>query len=295
MICKNFYQAIGNTPMLMLQSEPARIFLKLECFNPTGSVKDRAAKAMIEVAEKHGKLQACGMIVEPTSGNMGISLAAFAAARGYRCILVMPETMSVERRKLLEVYGAEVVLTSGGDGMDGAVRRAKEIATETGAFLPMQFENPANPAAHYKTTAPEIIADVRRVDAIVCGVGTGGTLTGIARYLKEHGAPKVFAVEPASSPVLSGGKAGKHGIQGIGAGFVPAVLDVSLIDEIIPVTDADAQSAALGFARSKGLFVGFSSGAALYAAQKIASRAEMREKNIVAILPDSGDRYLSLI
>lgn len=296
MVVRDLFQAVGNTPMLALREGDAHIFLKLECFNPTGSVKDRVAKAMIEVAEKRRLLRPDSVIIEPTSGNMGISLAAFSAARGYRCLLVMPETMSLERRKLLAAYGAQVVLTPGEEGMAGAVAKARELAREYGnSFLPMQFENPANPQAHYKTTAPEIAADVKRVDVVVCGVGTGGTLTGVARYFSEFSPAHIVAVEPASSPVLSGGKAGKHGIQGIGAGFLPPVLDRSLIGEIVTVTDDEARSEQAGLARNNGIFVGFSSGAALAAARRVAFRREMRGKNIVAVLPDSGDRYLSLL
>lgn len=295
MLLSALSEGIGNTPMLAYCTAPARIFLKLEGSNPTGSGKDRAALFMIEDAERRGVLKAGGTIVEPTSGNTGIGLAAIAAARGYRCVLVMPDSMSEERRKLLSVYGAELVLTEGRLGMDGAVARAKELARERNAFLPMQFENPANAEAHYRTTAPEILRDVPAPDAFVAGVGTGGTLTGVARYLKERTNAKIFAVEPAASPVLSGGKAGAHGIPGIGAGFVPALLDRTLIDETIPIGDKEAREAMLRLARTKGVFAGISSGAALAAAEQIASRGSFCAKTIVAVLPDSGDRYLSLL
>lgn len=293
---------VGNTPVIRLKNYEARhglnalLFAKAECFNPTGSSKDRAALFMIEDAERRGKLVRGGEIVEPTSGNTGISLAAFAAERGYKCVLVMPDSMSVERRKLLRVYGAELVLSPASEGMAGAVRRARELAAADGAFLPMQFENPMNAEAHYRTTGPELLRDMGEIDAFVAGVGTGGTLMGAGKFLKENCKRiELIAVEPAASPVLSGGKAGAHGIQGIGAGFVPALYSPALIDEVFPVSDENALSAMRELARTEGLFCGISSGAALYVATELAERAEYAGKRIAVLLPDSGDRYLSLL
>ena len=295
-------ELIGNTPLaeasniereLNLQ---ATVLVKLEYFNPTGSVKDRAAKAMIEDAEQKGLLKEGSVIIEPTSGNTGIGLASIAAAKGYRIILTMPETMSVERRNILKAYGAELVLTDGARGMKGAIARAEELAAEIpGSFIPGQFTNPANPAAHRASTGPEIWKDTDgKIDILVAGVGTGGTLTGVGEYLKEKN-PKirVTAVEPAGSPVLSEGTAGAHKIQGIGAGFVPEVLNTEIYDEVIQVKDEDAFEAAKLFARTEGILTGISSGAALYGAIDAARRPENKGKVIVAILPDSGDRYYS--
>lgn len=295
-------ELVGATPILELKKYAqklglkARIFAKLEAFNPTGSVKDRIAKAMIEDAEQRGALKTGSVIIEPTSGNTGIGLAAIAAAKGYRCILTMPETMSLERRKLLKAYGAEIVLTEGAKGMKGAIAKAQELAAVTeGSFIPSQFENPVNPEMHFRTTGPEIWKDLRgAVDIFVAGVGTGGTLTGAGKYLKaQNGSIKVVAVEPASSPVLSEGRAGAHKIQGIGAGFVPKTLDTSVYDEIIPVENEAAFGAGRELAKAEGVLAGISSGAALYAATQLAQREENAGKNIVVILPDSGDRYLS--
>lgn len=274
----------------------ARIFAKLEAFNPAGSIKDRVARAILDDAEKKGKLKRGSVIVEPTSGNTGIGLAMIAAARGYRVILTMPATMSEERKNLLRAYGAELVLTDGSRGMTGAIERAREIvATTKGAFLAGQFENPVNPLTHYKTTGPEIWRDSDgRVDLFVAGVGTGGTISGAGKYLKEQNPHiKVVAVEPAGSPVLSGGKAGMHGIQGIGAGFVPNTLDTHIYDEVIAVSDDDAVSAGKELGKTEGVLAGISSGAALFAAKSLAERKENAGKNIVAIFPDSGDRYYS--
>ena len=295
-------QLIGKTPLLELtniekeEKLEARLLAKLEYFNPAGSVKDRVAKAMIDDAEAKGLLKEGSVIIEPTSGNTGIGLAAVAAARGYRIIIVMPETMSVERRQLMKAYGAELVLTEGAKGMKGAIAKAEELAREIpGGFIPGQFVNPANPAAHKATTGPEIWADTAgEVDLFVAGVGTGGTVTGVGEYLKEKNpAVKVVAVEPAGSPVLSKGTAGAHKIQGIGAGFVPEVLNTAVYDEIIPVENEDAFAAGRRIGRSEGVLVGISSGAALYAAIELAKRPENKGKTIVALLPDTGDRYLS--
>ena len=295
-------QLIGRTPLLELarlaraEGLEARLLAKLECFNPAGSVKDRVARAMIGDGEARGLLKPGGTIIEPTSGNTGIGLAAVAAARGYRVIIVMPDTMSVERRRLMAAYGAELVLTPGAQGMAGAIQRAEELVREIpGSFLPGQFANPANPAAHRASTGPEIWADTEgRVDVFVAGVGTGGTITGVGEYLKsQNPSLRVVAVEPASSPVLSQGRAGKHGIQGIGAGFVPQALNTAIYDEILPVEDGDAFDTARRLGRTEGVLAGISSGAALWAALRIAKRPESRGKTIVALLPDGGDRYLS--
>ncbi len=295
-------QLIGGTPLLELthleQAEglQARVLGKLEYFNPAGSVKDRIAKAMIEDAEASGKLKPGSVIIEPTSGNTGIGLASVAAARGYRIIIVMPETMSVERRQLMKAYGAELVLTEGAKGMKGAIAKAEELAQEIpGSFIPGQFVNQANPAAHKASTGPEIWADTDgAVDIFIAGVGTGGTITGVGEYLKaQNPAIQVIAVEPASSPVLSKGTAGSHKIQGIGAGFVPEVLNTSLYDEIIPVENEDAFAVGKQIGRTEGILVGISSGAVAWAAIQVAKRPENRGKTIVVLLPDTGDRYLS--
>ena len=295
-------QLIGHTPLLELvhleQNEhlDAKILAKLEYFNPAGSVKDRVAKAMIDDAEEKGLLKPGSVIIEPTSGNTGIGLASVAAARGYRIIIVMPETMSVERRQLMKAYGAELVLSEGSKGMSGAIAKAEELAKEIpNSFIPGQFVNPANAAAHEATTGPEIWADTDgKVDIFVAGVGTGGTVTGVGHYLKQQNPNvKVVAVEPASSPVLSKGIAGSHKIQGIGAGFVPKVLDTGVYDEIIAVENDDAFKVGKAIGRSEGILVGISSGAAVWAAVQLAKRPENKGKNIVVLLPDTGDRYLS--
>ena len=293
---------IGGTPLLRARNFRAKnnveaeILAKLEYFNPAGSVKDRIAQAMIEDAEKRGILKSGSVIIEPTSGNTGIGLASVAAARGYRAILTMPETMSVERRNLLKAYGAQIVLTDGAKGMKGAIEKAEELAKETpNAYIPSQFTNPANPEAHKRTTGPEIWeATGGKVDYFIAGVGTGGTVTGVGEYLKsKNPLVKVIALEPADSPVLSAGKAGPHKIQGIGAGFVPDTLDVNVYDEVIAVSNEDAFLYGRQFARTEGALVGISSGAALAAAVEIARRPEAKGKTIVALLPDAGDRYLS--
>ena len=295
-------QLIGKTPLLELThlekkyGLKAKILAKLEYFNPAGSVKDRIAKAMIDEAEAAGKLVPGSVIIEPTSGNTGIGLASVAAARGYRIIIVMPETMSVERRQLMKAYGAELVLSDGAKGMKGAIAKANELAAEIpNSFIPGQFINPANPAAHRATTGPEIFEDTDgKVDIFVAGVGTGGTITGVGEYLKSKNPNvKVVAVEPSSSPVLSEGVAGPHKIQGIGAGFVPDVLNTKVYDEIIPVTNEDAFETGRLIGRNEGVLVGISSGAAVYAAIELAKRPENERKNIVVLLPDTGDRYLS--
>lgn len=301
-IYRGFLDLIGNTPLVEIANVEkehelkARILVKLEYRNPAGSVKDRIAQAMIEDAEKKGILKEGSVIIEPTSGNTGIGLAAIAAAKGYRAILTMPETMSVERRNILKAYGAEIVLTEGSKGMKGAIAKAEELAKEIeGSFIPGQFDNPANPKVHYETTGPEIWRDTDgKVDAFVAGVGTGGTVTGTGKYLKEQNpAIKVVAVEPASSPVLSEGKAGAHKIQGIGAGFVPKVLDTAVYDEVIKVENDDAFATSKELTKKEGILTGISSGAALYAALELAKRPEFEGKTIVALLPDSGDRYYS--
>ena len=293
-------QLIGHTPLLELthveEGLGAKILAKLEYFNPAGSVKDRIAKAMLDDAEKSGKLKPGAVIIEPTSGNTGIGLASVAAARGYRIIIVMPETMSVERRQLMKAYGAELVLTEGAKGMKGAIAKADELAKEIpNSFIPGQFVNPANPAAHKATTGPEIWEDTDgKVDIFVAGVGTGGTVTGVGEYLKSKNANvKVVAVEPASSPVLSKGTAGAHKIQGIGAGFVPDTLNTKVYDEVIAVENEAAFEAGREIGKKEGVLVGISSGAALWAAKELAKRPENKGKTIVALLPDTGDRYLS--
>ena len=295
-------QLIGKTPLLEVKriesalDLKARILVKLEYFNPAGSVKDRVAAAMLDDAEAAGKLKPDSVIIEPTSGNTGIGLASVAAARGYRIIIVMPETMSVERRKLMKAYGAELVLSEGAKGMKGAIAKAEELAKEIpGSFIPGQFVNPSNPKAHYLTTGPEILEDTDgKVDYFVAGVGTGGTITGVGRYLKEHvPGVKVVAVEPQSSAFLSTGVAGPHKIQGIGAGFAPDVLDKGIYDEILPISNEDAFEYGRLMGHKEGVLVGISSGAALKAAIDVARRPENEGKTIVALLPDSGDRYLS--
>ena len=293
---------IGRTPLLELthlEQEyglKAKLYAKLEYFNPAGSVKDRVAKMMLDDAEKEGKLTKDSVIIEPTSGNTGIGLASVAAARGYRIIIVMPDTMSVERRQLMKAYGAELVLSEGAKGMKGAIAKANELAEEIpNSFIPGQFVNPSNPKAHYETTGPEIWEDTEgKVDYFVAGVGTGGTVTGVGKYLKEKNpAVKVVAVEPATSAVLSTGVAGAHKIQGIGAGFVPEILDTTIYDEIIPVANEDAFALGKKIGTSEGVLVGISSGAAVWAALEVAKRPENEGRNIVVLLPDTGDRYLS--
>lgn len=302
-IKKSASELVGHTPLLEVTNYEAKngivdatILVKLEYFNPAGSVKDRIALHMIEVAEREGKLKPGGTIIEPTSGNTGIGLAAVAAAKGYQAVLTLPETMSVERRKLLQAYGAKLVLTDGAQGMKGAIAKAEELQASTpGSIILGQFVNPANPAIHKATTGPEIWEDTDgKVDIFVAGVGTGGTVTGVGTYLKEKNpAVKVVAVEPEGSPVLSGGQPGAHKIQGIGAGFVPETLDTSIYDEIIKVSNEDAFTAGRAIAQQEGVLVGISSGAALHAAKELAKRPENKGKVIVALLPDSGDRYLS--
>jgi len=301
-IYKGALELIGNTPLVEpvnLENKlglKATILLKLEYFNPAGSVKDRIARKMIEEAEKRGDLKKGSVIIEPTSGNTGIGLASIAAVKGYRIILTMPETMSVERRNILKAYGAEIELTDGTKGMTGAIERAKELASSIpGSFIPQQFENKDNPKAHYETTGPEIWKDTDgKVDAFVAGVGTGGTVTGVGKYLKEKNpSVRIYAVEPSTSPVLSQGHGGPHKIQGIGAGFVPGVLDTKLYDEVIPIENDDAFTRAKELGRTEGILTGISSGAALEAAIRLAERPEFAGKTIVALLPDSGDRYYS--
>lgn len=294
-------QLVGGTPLLELKRTEekyglkAKIFAKLEYFNPAGSVKDRVAKHMIESAEKSGAIKKGATLIEPTSGNTGIGIAAIGVAKGYKVVIVMPDTMSVERRKLIKAYGAEIVLTEGAKGMKGAIEKADEIAKQVGGVVMGQFVNPANPAAHYATTGPEIYNDTDgKVDYFVAGVGTGGTISGVGKYLKEKiDGVKIVAVEPASSPVLTKGKAGAHKIQGIGAGFIPETLDTSVFDEIIAVEDDDALSCGRALCEREGILVGISSGAALSVAITVAKRPENAGKNIVVLFPDSGDRYLS--
>ena len=301
-IYKNAAELVGNTPLLEVGNIEkdlgleAKVLVKLEYFNPAGSAKDRIALSMIEDAEEKGVLKPGAVIIEPTSGNTGIGLASLAAIKGYRVILTMPETMSVERRNILKAYGAEIILTDGTKGMNGAIAKAKELAAEyDNSFIPWQFENPANPAIHRKTTGPEIWRDTDgQVDIFVAGVGTGGTITGVGEYLKSQNPDvKVVAVEPATSPVLSQGKSGPHKIQGIGAGFVPKALNTEVYNEIIPVENEDAFATGKLIAKHEGILVGISSGAALYAAIELAKRPENKGKTIVALLPDSGDRYYS--
>ena len=300
-IYNSISELVGHTPVVELKNIEkkfglkGKIFAKLEYFNPAGSIKDRVALNMILNAERDGKISKGGVLIEPTSGNTGIGIAAIGVPRGYRVIIVMPETMSVERRKLIKAYGAEIVLSDGSKGMKGAIEKAEELAKKTGGTIMGQFVNPSNPEAHYKTTGVEIYEDMNgAVDYFVAGVGTGGTITGAGKYLKEKKADvKVVAVEPYSSPVISEGRAGKHGIQGIGAGFIPETLDVSVIDEVITVKDEDAFNLGKTVSGAEGFLVGISSGAALWAATEVAKREESKGKNIVVILPDSGDRYLS--
>ena len=301
-IAKHLTDLIGNTPLLELANYGAALKLhctilaKLEYFNPAGSAKDRIAFAMIEDAEQRGLLQPGCTIIEPTSGNTGIGLASVAAAKGYKVILTMPDTMSIERRNLLRAYGAQLVLTPGAQGMKGAIEKAKELAGEiSGAFIPSQFDNPANPAIHYRTTGPEIWRDTDgKVDAYVAGVGTGGTLSGAGKYLKEHNPQiKIFAVEPDTSPILNGGKPGPHKIQGIGANFVPANYNASIVDEVMDISAEDAYATCRLLAKHEGLLVGISAGAAAFAATKLAQRPEFAGKTIVALLPDTGERYLT--
>ena len=297
-------ELIGNTPMLALsrfaasEGVSATILAKLEAQNPAGSAKDRVALAMIEDAERRGLITAGATLIEPTSGNTGIGLAAIAASRGYRAVIVMPDTMSIERRQLMAAYGAEVVLTPGAEGMAGAIRRAEELQGEIpGAFIPAQFENPENPNAHYRTTGPEILADTEgALDFFVAGVGTGGTITGVGRYLTEHiDGIRIVGVEPSGSPILSGGKAGAHGLQGIGAGFIPKTLDVAILNEVITITEEEAYATAKRLAATEGVLCGISGGAALAAAVKLARRAENANARIAVLLPDTGERYLSTL
>lgn len=301
-IYENLSELIGNTPLIRLNrfmkenDIQANIFAKLEYFNPAGSIKDRVAAEMIDAAEKDGTLKKDSVIIEPTSGNTGIGLAAIAAAKGYRTVIIMPETMSEERKKLMRAYGAELILTEGAKGMAGCIEKAEELKSELpDSIIAGQFVNPANPAAHFRTTGPEIWNDLDgNIDAFVAGIGTGGTITGNGRFLKEKNPDiKIIGVEPASSPLITEGKAGAHKIQGIGANFVPEILDTDVIDEIIPVSDADAYRYAQTAVKSEGIFVGISAGAALCAAAEIAKRDEFIGKNIVVIFPDGGDRYLS--
>ena len=297
-ICNTLSQLIGRTPLLEVShlNTSAKVLAKLEYFNPAGSVKDRAALFMLEDARQRGILTSNSVIIEPTSGNTGIGLCALAASMGLRCIIVMPDTMSVERQLLMKAYGAEVILSPGAQGMTGAIAMAQTLAASTpNAFIPDQFCNPANAAAHFATTGPEIWSDTDgKVDIFVSGIGTGGTVTGTGKYLKsQNSSIQIVGVEPASSPVLSGGQAGKHGIQGIGAGFVPDILDAGILDEILPIEDKDAFAAAKEMAQKAGILVGISSGAALHAAKVLATRPENAGKTIVALLPDSGERYLS--
>lgn len=301
-IYKNIEELIGKTPLLELthleeiHNLDARVLAKVEFLNPGGSAKDRVAKKMVEDAEAKGILKAGATIIEPTSGNTGIGLAVMAAARGYRAIIVMPDSMSMERRLLMSAFGAELVLTEGAKGMAGAIAKAEELAKEIpGAFIPGQFDNPANPQAHYESTGPEIYEDTDgKVDIFVAGIGTGGTITGVGRYLREKNPDvQIIGVEPASSPLLTEGRAGRHGLQGIGANFVPSILDTKLYNEIIPVKEEEAYAAGRAVAQKEGLLVGISSGAAIHAALEVAKRPENKGKNIVVLLPDTGDRYLS--
>ncbi len=301
-IKKSFTELIGNTPLLELTNSEkkeelyATVLAKLEYFNPAGSAKDRVGAKMIEDAEKSGVLKPGAVIVEPTSGNTGIGIAAVAATKGYKVILTMPETMSIERRKLLKAYGAEIVLTDGSKGMAGAIEKAKEIAENTkGSFLPGQFDNPSNTDAHYCTTGPEIYRDTDgKIDIFVAGIGTGGTITGTAKYLKEQNPDiKIVGYEPAGSPFLTKGKSGAHGLQGIGAGFKPSILDMSLIDEVVTVTDEQAFTASRNLAKNEGVLTGITSGGAAFVALSLAKKEENKGKVIVALLPDTGERYLS--
>lgn len=301
-VFKKIDELIGNTPLLELSNFEkdnnlqARIFAKLECFNPAGSAKDRIAKAMLDDAESNGVLKPGSVIIEPTSGNTGIGLASVASSRGYRVVLTMPETMSVERRNLLKAYGAEIVLTDGSKGMSGAIAKAEELAKQiSDSFIPGQFTNPANPKIHFETTGPEIWEDTDgKVDIFVAGIGTGGTLSGVGKYLKAQNPDvKIVGVEPLGSPVLTDGKSGPHGLQGIGAGFVPDTLDTSVYDEIITVNEDDAYKTGNSLAKKEGILVGISSGAAAFAALKLALRPENEGKIIVVLLPDTGERYLS--
>ena len=297
-------ELIGNTPMLALsrfakaEGIGATVIAKIEAKNPAGSAKDRVALAMIEDAERRGLITEGATLIEPTSGNTGIGLAAIAASRGYRAVIVMPDTMSIERRQLMAAYGAEVVLTPGAEGMAGAITRAEALQKKIpGSFIPSQFENPENPNAHYKTTGPEILADTEgALDVFVAGVGTGGTITGVGRYLREHlPSVRIVGVEPAGSAVLSGGTAGAHGLQGIGAGFIPKTLDVTVLDEVIPITEDEAYAAAKQLAATEGVLCGISGGAALAAAVKLAMRDEYKAARIAVLLPDTGERYLSTL